>query len=125
HTYNHLNGFLFSTQEYLENFLKCQTVLDEVLDIRSALFRAPYGRIKRTQGSGILKTHQIYMWDVIPGDFDPKQKPALCLEKAKQHIRCGAIVLFHDQKKSEGILRKILPDYLDFLREEGYQTGLL
>src|SRR5690606_23599356 len=70
HTYNHLNGFHFSTREYLANFSKCQSTLDEVLGIRSQLFRAPYGRIKRGQGLGILQTHQIFMWDVIPGDFD-------------------------------------------------------
>lgn len=125
HTYNHLNGFNFTTGEYLNNFLKCQAALDEVLDIRSNLFRAPYGRIRRKQGTGILRTHQIFMWDVIPGDFDVTRTPEYCLAKAKQHVKSGSIVLFHDQGKTEGTLRKMLPDYLDHLRECGYQTGTL
>src|SRR5690606_20417104 len=105
HTYNHLDGFHFTTGEYLKNFSKCQAALYEVLDIRTNLFRAPYGRIKPRQRAGISHTHQICMWDVIPGDFDHNQKPETCLAKAKQYLKNGSIILFHDQVKTEGTLR--------------------
>lgn len=125
HTYNHLNGFRYSAREYLENFSRCQDMFQDILDIRPNLFRAPYGRIRKQQRKEIGKTHEIIMWDVIPGDFDPSQPAAVGLKKAKQHTRNGSIVLFHDQRKTKDVLMEILPDYLDFVQNKGYKTGLL
>ncbi|MEX2594720.1 MAG: polysaccharide deacetylase family protein [Anditalea sp.] len=125
HTHNHLNGHQCSSGEYWENFARCQAAIKEVLDIRPYLFRAPYGRIKKQQRKKISRTHQIIMWDVLPGDFNRFQTATVCLAKAKQHTQNGSIVVFHDQKKTEKILLEILPDFLDFIQENGYQTDLL
>lgn len=125
HTYNHLNGYQCSKEMYLENISKCQETLMEVLAFQPSLFRAPYGRITKNQRRGIAKTHQIIMWDVIPGDFIPSQDASVCLTKAKAHTQNGSIVLFHDQKKTEKVLVEMLPDFLDFIQHEGYKTGLL
>jgi hypothetical protein len=35
------------------------------------------------------------------------------------------IVVFHDQQKTQAQLKKVLPDYLDFLVGGGYTTQLL
>src|SRR5690554_4787728 len=125
HSHNHLNGYSYPTPDYVANVEECQTTINGTLGIYPKLFRAPYGRLKREQRKQISKTHQIIMWDVIPGDYDLNQSPELCLSKAKQHTRNGSIILFHDQKKTERILSEILPDFLDFIQDEGYGTNLL
>lgn len=125
HTQNHINGYQCDTEEYLGNFTQCQTTIQEVLEIRPHLFRAPYGRIKKPQREKISQTHQIIMWDVLTGDFDRKHSAGCCLAKAIKHTQNGSIILFHDQKKTEKILFDMLPDFLDFIQENGYQTGLL
>lgn len=125
HTHNHLNGRLFSTEEYLKNVEECQSAIIESLDTVPKLFRPPYGRMKAGQIKAISKTHQITMWDVVSGDYDPRQNPERCLMKVKQYTRDGSIILFHDQKKTEKILLDVLPDFLDFIDAQGYRTGLL
>jgi hypothetical protein len=37
----------------------------------------------------------------------------------------GTIVVFHDQQKTKEQLRKVLPEYLDFLVGDGFSTQLL
>ena len=125
HTHNHLNGRLFSTEEYLKNVEECQSAITESLDIVPKLFRPPYGRMKAGQIKAISKTHQITMWDVVSGDYDPRQTPERCLMKVKKYTRNGSIILFHDQKKTEKILLDVLPDFLNFIHAQGYRTGLL
>lgn len=125
HTFNHLNGYHHNSGEYMANFARCQSTIQEVLDIGVQLFRAPYGRLRRQQRKIISKTHQIIMWDVIPGDFDKYQSTGLCLTKAKQYTRNGSIILFHDQDKTGKILFEMLPDFLDFIQSKGYQTAIL
>lgn len=125
HTHNHLNGYNCSNESYLQNFEKCQAILRGSLGMNTGLFRAPYGRIRRRQQEVISKTHQMIMWDVIPGDFEKGISAEKCLAKARKHTKNGSIVLFHDQQKTEKILSEILPDFLDYIQEKGYQTALL
>lgn len=125
HTHNHLNGNLFPADEYLQNVEKCQLAISQLLDVQTVLFRAPYGRMKKDQRKVISQTHQIIMWDVIAGDYDPRQSAERCLAKAKLHTRNGSIILFHDQKKTEKILVSVLPEFLDFIQTQGYRTDLL
>ena len=125
HSHNHLNGYSHLTRDYVANVEECQATINRVLGIQPKLFRAPYGRLKTEQRKQLSRTHEIIMWDVIPGDYDLSQNPALCLSKAKQHTQNGSIILFHDQRKTEGILFQILPDYLDFIHARGYRTNIL
>lgn len=125
HTHNHLNGNLFSTDEYLENVGKCQSSLEQVLDVKTDLFRAPYGRMKRRQRKMISQTHRIIMWDVVSGDYNTQQSPVQCLAKVKRYTRNGSIILFHDQKKTEKIIFSVLPEFLDFILTRDYRTNLL
>jgi hypothetical protein len=37
----------------------------------------------------------------------------------------GKILVFHDQQKTKVKLQQVLPDYLDYLEQEGYSTRLL
>lgn len=125
HTHNHLNGRLFSTVEYLTNVEECQSAITQLLGATPILFRPPYGRMKVGQMKAIAQTHQIIMWDVVSGDYDPRQYAGRSLAKLKQYTQNGSIILFHDQRKTEKILLAVLPIFLDFIQEQGYRTGLL
>jgi peptidoglycan/xylan/chitin deacetylase (PgdA/CDA1 family) len=125
HTFNHLDGYRNPDALYLENIEKCQKILQDTLDVSPLNFRPPYGKISKSQSKLVLSNHQIVMWDVLSGDYDPDQSIEKCLYKTMQYSRNGSIVLFHDQQKTEWVVKKVLPDYLDFIKDKGLQTGLL
>lgn len=125
HTHNHLNGRYYTTEEYLKNVEKCQSAIAERLGTAPLLFRPPYGRMRSDQIKAIAESHQIIMWDVVSGDYDPRQRAEDCLRKIKHYTRNGSIILFHDQVKTKEILFAVLPDFLDFIQARGYRTALL
>lgn len=125
HTNNHLNGWKTADHEYLQNIQGFDQQLETSLGIQTDLFRPPYGRIRRSQANAVLKSKKLVMWNVLSGDFDPRIDPSRILSKSIKNTRPGSIVLFHDQKKTIKTIRKVLPEYLDFLKENGLQTGLL
>jgi peptidoglycan-N-acetylglucosamine deacetylase len=125
HTFYHLDGYRNSDTLYLEDIEKCQKILQETLNISPVNFRPPYGKISKSQSQLVLAKHQIIMWDVLSGDYDPDQSPEKCLSKTIQYSKNGSIVLFHDQQKTERVVKKVLPDYLDFILDKGFQTAVL
>jgi len=125
HTFHHVDGHRTPDSIYMEEIGKCQKMLHDTLQINAVNFRPPYGKITKTQSKLVLEKHQIIMWDVLSGDYDPNQSPEKCLSKSIQYSKNGSIVLFHDQQKTEIVVKKVLPDYLDFIKDSGFQTALL
>lgn len=125
HTFNHLDGFRNPDSLYLENIEKCQNILQDKLDFSPSLFRPPYGKISKTQSKLILEKYQIIMWDVLSGDYAKDQSPEKCLSKTMKYSKNGSIILFHDQQKTERVVKRVLPEYLNFINDKGYQTGIL
>lgn len=122
HTYNHLKGWKTSTTQYIDNYLKC----DELVD--SSLFRPPYGRIKRRQISKLkqLKSDlKIIMWDVLSGDFDQNLSPEECLNNVLKYTGPGSIIVFHDSLKAFHRLEYVLPRALEKWDSEGYKFAIL
>ncbi len=125
HTYNHLNGWKTDDQEYLKNIQAFDQELDRSLGIQTRLFRPPYGLIRNSQAKAVLKSKKLIMWDVLSGDYDRSIDPKLVLSKTIKNTGLGSIVLFHDQLKTETTIQKVLPEYLDFIEKNGFQTKLL
>lgn len=147
HTYNHLKGWITDDKTYLENFNKCQEL------IQTKLFRPPYGRIKKSQIALIEKQEfgyqnqntrfkipqldqdsrtsnlkskiSIVMWDVLSGDFDIKLSPEKCLKNVLKHTENGSIVVFHDSLKAFDRLEYTLPKALDYWTKQGYDFETL
>ena len=121
HTFNHLNGWKTSTEEYIENTQRCQS---EILNPKSQipnLFRPPYGKIKPSQSKRLQKLeYKIIMWDVLSYDFDKKITREKCLDNVLQHIESGSIIVFHDSNKAWNNLEYVLPKTLTFLKERGF-----
>lgn len=125
HTMHHVNGFKTSYDKYLEEIRNCENQIQENLSVKSRLFRPPYGKITKKQFKSVVADYDVIMWDVLTGDYDPSQSEKKCLRKSIKYSRNGSIVVFHDQQKTKAIIKKVLPDYLDYLGDSGLVTGVL
>ncbi len=125
HTFHHLNGWKTDQVKYIEDFEACNRILEDELDLQSTLFRPPYGMMTSSQAKKIKKTHEIVMWNVLSGDYDLNLKPEQIVANTNRHLDSGAIVVFHDQEKTEKIMKNILPDFLNQVLDFGYKTKAL
>jgi peptidoglycan/xylan/chitin deacetylase (PgdA/CDA1 family) len=122
HTFNHLNGWKTQDQQYLENFIEADKLL------QTNFFRPPYGRIKKSQIKLLNQSKpdlNIIMWDVLSGDFDMSLKPEKCLQNVIKHTEPGSIVVFHDSLKAFNRLEYVLPRAMEHWNKEGYEFSLL
>jgi len=119
HTYNHLNGWKSSTVEYSKD-----TQLFEE-EYHSALFRPPYGKIKRSQIAAIKKKYRIIMWSILSMDYNksisPEECKAICLKK----LQLGSIVVFHDSKKAEKNMLFALKGLLKYCQNQGIKCSVI
>lgn len=115
HTFNHLNGWKCSVNEYVDNVMKCNEIFP------STLFRPPYGRIKRTQMQDLKNYFTLIFWSVLTGDFDIEINPAKCMNNAVINTRPGSIIVFHDSLKAWPNLKYALPTFLEHFSLQGYE----
>ncbi|MFC4873063.1 polysaccharide deacetylase family protein [Negadavirga shengliensis] len=125
HTQHHLNGAKTTTKDYLRDTYDCQETLIDIVGVNPMIFRPPYGRLRTPQKKALLSKYDIVFWDVLAGDFRKGLLPAKSLRKIMQKTQNGSVILFHDQTKTSPFIRKMLPDFLDYIASSGYQTGLL
>ena len=124
HTHNHLNGWNTGFEQYISNIDQCDQIIQNQ-NITNKLFRPPYGKLTKKQSAELLKRgYKIVMWDVLSGDFDVTISADSCLKQLKRNTSRGSIIVFHDNVKSEDILKKVLPEYLSFVKNEGFTFEL-
>lgn len=137
HTYNHLNGWKTNDQEYYSNIQECQEIMNSqnsklktpLRDKQnsksgieySALFRPPYGKIRKRQIAKLSAQYEIVMWGVLSGDYNYKLPAKNCLRKTIKYSRPGSIIVFHDSLKAEKNLKYVLPRYLQHFSSLGYK----
>lgn len=117
HTFNHLNGWRTSTEDYISNIDECSKYTGD------QLFRPPYGRISPSQIKAFKENFpdsKIIMWDVLSGDFDTKIDAEKCYQNVVRNVEPGSIVVMHDSLKAMPRLEDSLPRILKELNEEGY-----
>jgi peptidoglycan/xylan/chitin deacetylase (PgdA/CDA1 family) len=125
HTYHHLSGWKTSTQTYLDDVASCDAILADTVGETPRFFRPPHGWMSPGQARGLVPAKKIVMWNLLSYDFDPDLSSEILIRACISKTAPGTIVVFHDQQKTKEQLRKVLPDYLDFLVREGYTTQLL
>ena len=125
HTAHHLHGWRSSYHDYLRDVADCDEALTAVLGVQTTLFRPPYGELGPRQARALAKNKKIVMWSLLSYDFDTSLAPAKLLNEIKEKTVPGKILVFHDQQKTKVKLQQVLPDYLDYLEQEGYTTRLL
>lgn len=116
HTFNHLKGFEYSTDDYVRNVKKASEFID------SRLFRPPHGQIKPSQIKALKDDYRIIMWDFITYDYDKRIEPEKIIAEVKKRSRNGSIVVFHDSLKAEKNVLQVLPEALRFWKENGYKV---
>ncbi len=119
HTFNHLKGSDFSTEEYVENVQKATEYID------SNLFRPPYGRITYRQKKALRSRFEIIMWDVLTRDYNRNLSTEYILNIIQRDSRNGSIVVFHDSIKAKNNVLSVLPLAVEYWKAEGYNFGLL
>ncbi len=134
HTFNHQNGWKTSTEEYLENVKSCESLIlnpksnpsfselaKQSYNLKSAIFRPPYGKIKPLQAKKLQKIgYKIIMWDVLSADFDTTISPEKCLENVFKNVKSGSVIVFHDSVKAFPNLEYTLPKTLEILSKRGF-----
>lgn len=125
HTQHHLNGLKARTKDYLNDVLYCDQTLKDILGIEVKYFRPPYGLMTPSQAQIISQEKKVVMWSLLTRDYEKAVDHSQILLNSKKLTQTGKIVVFHDQEKTKIGIRKMLPDYLDFLIDQGFQTGLL
>ncbi|MBP7470746.1 MAG: polysaccharide deacetylase family protein [Flavobacterium sp.] len=123
HTFNHLNGWKTSTEEYLKNTFLCeeQILESKICNLKSKIFRPPYGKIKPSQSKKLRRLgYKIIMWDVLSADYDTSISPEKCLENVLQNVSSGSIIVFHDSVKAFPNLEYTLPKALKYWTVKGF-----
>lgn len=114
HTFNHLKGWRTNNDDYFQNIELCQQFT------QTRLFRPPYGRIKPSQAKQVLQAHQIIMWSRLSRDYEANLNISASLKAMKLLPANGAIFVFHDSEKAFKNLQVLLPQLLEFYKNEGY-----
>lgn len=127
HTYNHLNGWKTTTEEYLENSMQCSEISVQSKNNKQQttnykLFRPPYGKITAVQAKKLRqKGYKIIMWDVLSADFDQNISKENCLNNVLSNTKSGSIIVFHDSVKAFENLKYALPKVLKHLAEQQFR----
>lgn len=122
HTYDHLNGWKTSNEDYENSVLKTANIIDQLnVSNKSKLFRPPYGKINRAQSKSLVKNnYRIIMWSVLSADFDNAIDEVTCLNNVIGNTKNGSIIVFHDSVKAFDKLQIVLPKVLDYYSKKGY-----
>jgi len=117
HSFNHLNGWKSSTEDYIDDIRKAAKLID------SPLFRPPYGRMRSKQQNALLaampKT-RVVMWDLLSGDFDIHITAEKCIRNVQKYSQPGSIIVFHDSTKAWERMQAALPATLAYFTQKGY-----
>jgi len=125
HTYGHQNGWKTDKGEYLQSIESCQHMIPTYHQNAKKVFRPPYGKMTLAQYGAIKKDYQVVMWSLMVGDFDDQLNQECCLKLAIEKTRSGDIIVFHDNERSAEKLKFVLPRYLDYCLDNGYDFGLI
>jgi peptidoglycan-N-acetylglucosamine deacetylase len=123
HTFNHLNGWTTSNEDYFSNIKKCEDQLTLLNQNKRKLklFRPPYGKISRKQIRYLTPDYEIIMWSVLSRDYDKTVGRRNCLSKSIRYTKPGSIIVFHDNVKAQRNLRYVLPFYLEHFTSLGFK----
>lgn len=119
HTLHHIKGLGVSAEEYLKDTRACERLN------KSGLFRPPHGWLSPSQLREIRKHYKVVMYDLITRDYSRKVNSDDVVKNVKKYTRDGSIIVFHDSLKSIEKLKTALPESLQWLKEKGYEFGLL
>ena len=113
HTMKHLNGMKTDKKTYLHSILETEK------QVKSNLFRPPYGRLNRKMDKLLTQRFKIIMWTWLSKDYDQSVSIDSII-KAAESIQPGDILVFHDNSKSKDRVQELLPPIVERLLAENY-----
>lgn len=119
HTYNHLNGWQSSLEQYLSNVehnTSCKS---------GGFFRPPYGKLSWKQYQYLSARYQLVMWSVLSKDYNINYTAEQCYRRVISRLKPGDIIVFHDSEKAWPRLKECLPMVLETLHKKGYRCSAL
>ena len=119
HTYSHMKGFGKSTKEYVEDVEKGAMITG------SKLFRPPHGLMTPSQFLALRKRYNIVMYDIVTRDYSSRLNSEQVFDNVIKYLRDGSIIVFHDSLKSLPRLKETLPQALDWILGEGFDSYFL
>lgn len=119
HTLHHIRGLGISAEEYLRDAEACERYTT------SKLFRPPHGYLTPAQLRELKKHYKVVMYDLVTRDYSKCIKAEDVVRNVKKYTRDGSIIVFHDSLKSIDKLKTALPEALKWLKEQGWEFGLL
>ena len=134
HTHRHRSSWATPRAAYLADAAECQRHIETLwnaapteLAARSPLplFRPPYGRLTWPLLPALQAEFRVVMWSVLTRDYDPALSPEDCLHFAREAVRAGDVVVFHDSRKAGPRLRYVLPRLLAHLAAQGFAFATL
>ncbi|NME68397.1 polysaccharide deacetylase family protein [Flammeovirga aprica] len=129
HTFNHLQYWKKSLPNYMENVKKCDEVLKSnplyKVTSKKPFFRPPHGQIGKKMMRQLLEDYEIIMWHVLTRDYNKNYKKEKCLKAAIENAENGSIIVFHDSIKAEKNLKYVLPRFLEYFSNKGYEFHTL
>jgi len=119
HSYSHHFWFdMFGADKMLAELKQVDDAVASVTGKRPRLFRPPYGVTNPNLAKAIRKGGYTPVgWNIRSLDTVAKDKEEL-LNRIKQGIRPGAVLLLHDSMQ---VTLEALPSLLQHLKHEGYQ----
>lgn len=118
HTYSHLHAYDVPAKYYLDDVEKADSVL------HTNLFRPPHGSLTFKTWWNLRNKYKIVFWalnseDSKLGNFDLQY----AFTNLKKRTKPGDVILFHFCQKHEQETSQILPLYLAWLYEQGYNCN--
>lgn len=119
HSYSHLNGWKTKLDEYLND------VSLATENIKTNLFRPPYGKIRPRQLKAVSEKYKVVMWDVLSGDYSPRINKDTCYNNVVKTAKEGSIIVFHDSIKASENLFYALPKSIEYFLKKGFKFDVL
>lgn len=119
HTFHHLQGIKTPTGDYLGDVALADAV------VKSGLFRAPHGLMRRAQYKAIAKRYRIVFHDLVTCDYSSRLGPDDVFGNVRRYARPGSVIVFHDSVKARENVLGSLERSIEWLKDQGYVFRLL
>lgn len=119
HSKHHIRGLGISANDYLRDVDACEG------HFGTLIYRPPHGYLSPLQLRALKRKYKVVMFDLVTRDYSKRVSAADVVKNVKRYARDGSIIVFHDSLKSIDKLTTALPDSLRWLKEKGFEFGIL
>ena len=120
HGFYHIPLLFSSVKKICQEISHTDKLIYNNFGISTNLFRPPFGIF----GPGLLRSMEVLrkdliLWSLMCNDF--KWSPDRIKNHLEENLQSGDIVVFHISQKSYRTTLKVLPDFLLYCQNNGYQ----